>query len=201
MKLYTIGYSGFPKLSEFIKKLTENNINTIYDVRSSPFSAQFSQYNDNSYEFAKALNDAGIKRINFSREFGARQENRKFYKNGRLDFEIFTQSPQFKEGFEKVFKGLESNSSVLLCAEKHPIDCHRCIMVARKFYEAGADVVHLMPDGEQTQADVEMELLDIYFPNRYQASLFEEQKSEEEMISEAYILQNDKIGFKEVNLR
>ena len=59
-----------------------------------------------------------------------------------------------------------------------------------------------MPHGEaKTHEALEKELLDLYFPNRDQRSLFDENPvDEKECLREAYVRQNDKIGFREEDL-
>lgn len=198
-ELYTIGYAGFPNTQDFLSALKLYGIQILIDVRSSPFSAYYAAYNrDALSDFLRAQ---GIYYFNFAKQFGARQENTAFYRNGRLDFETFSQSDQFLDGVHKV----DASNAVVafMCAEKKPSECHRTILVARAFSDKGQNVTHIMPNGESmTQHDVENELLETYFPDRAQASLFEEtEKTEEEYIEEAYRLRNDEIGFKLEDLR
>lgn len=193
-ELYTIGYAGFPDTQDFINALKQNGIQILIDVRSSPYSAYHISYNKNV--LSELLKENNIYYFNYAKQFGARQENTAFYKNGRLDFEIFSHSEQFLDGVRRID---DSNGIVaFMCAEKNPSECHRTILVARAFSDAGQKVVHIMPNGEtMTQYDIEQELLDKYFPDRTQTSLFEDlNKSEEEYISEAYRRRNDEIGFK-----
>ena len=92
---------------------------------------------------------------------------------------------------------------VLMCAEKNPITCHRAIMIARKFKEAGYRVIHLLSDGnEKKHEELERDLLNLYFPDREQISLFDAEgpQNDQERLRKAYELQNDKIGFQEENL-
>ena len=193
-RLFTIGYAGFLDVNEFIQVLERNEIEILIDVRSTPFSAYHTDYNKDA--LSSLLKEHGIYYANFARQFGARQENRAFYRNGRLDFETFSKSPQFLDGINSVEK---SNANIaFMCAEKKPSECHRTILVARAFSDRGYEITHLMPDDESiTQKDVEQELLEKYFPDRAQVSLFDEDyKTEEEYIAEAYKKRNDEIGFR-----
>ncbi len=67
-------------------------------------------------------------------------------------------------------------------------------MVARTFYENGLDVQHILWDKTlQSHAVLNKRLLDLYYPDRNQISLFlEDNKSEEEYLQEAYERQNEK---------
>ena len=193
-RLFTIGYAGFPDINDFISALKENGIQILIDVRSTPYSAYYEAYNKDS--ISRALKEHGIYYANYARQFGARQENRSFYKNGGLDFEIFSKSDQFLDGVKSVEK---SNAVIaFMCAEKKPSECHRTILVAKALSDRGHEITHIMPNGESvSQQDVEQELLEKYFPNREQTSLFDDGNlSEEEYIAKAYKLRNDEIGFK-----
>lgn len=192
--IYTIGYSGFPDVRDFVSTLKQYGIQILIDVRSSPFSTYFESYNKD--QLARILRENGIYYANYARQFGARQEDLSFYKNGRLDFELFSQSEQFLDGVQSV----ERSQAVIafMCAEKHPSECHRAILVTRAFNERGHEIIHIKPgDITLSQSDLDQELLDKYFPNRAQTSLFEEnEKTEAEYIADAYRLRNDEIGFR-----
>ena len=198
-ELYTIGYAGFPNTQDFLNALKQYGVQILIDVRSTPSSAYYTAYNKDA--LSGFLKENGIYYFNFAKQFGARQDNTAFYKNGRMDFETFSQSDQFMDGVHKV----DASNAVVafMCAEKKPSECHRTILVARAFSDKGQKVTHIMPSGESmTQHDVENELLETYFPDRAQASLFEEtEKSDEEYVVEAYRLRNDEIGFKLEDLR
>ena len=198
--VYTIGYSGF-KLDEFIEKIKEYKIDVIIDVRSSPYSQYFKEYNKEN--ICKVLNELEGKKIyyrNYSLEFGARQLDLEgnYYPKGYLDFEKFSQSENFLSGVKKLEDSMKQNYTVvLMCAEKDPFTCHRTILVARAFFKRGYKIIHLMPDGKNvTQEDIEKQLLDKYAKNRRQMGLFNPIViSEEEHINEAYRKHNEKIGY------
>jgi uncharacterized protein (DUF488 family) len=127
MEIFTIGYAGF-EIENFIKVLKEHHINSLIDVRSSPFSKIYSDYNKPLLH--KTLQNRGIIYRNYNREFGARQEDKMYYPNGYLDFSMFTRSRMFIEGMEKIIKAIPLGYKfVLMCSEKDPITCHRTIMV------------------------------------------------------------------------
>lgn len=200
--LYTVGYTSFPSPADLVETLREHGIRALVDVRSTPYSAHYEQYNKENIR--RVLSEAGISYGNMALAFGARQEDPAFYKNGRLDFETFSRSDRFLRGRRRLEDGIDNGyTPVLMCAEKNPIVCHRAILVARAFSDAGYRVVHLLPDGEyKTHETLEQELLNLYFPDRAQCSIFDagEPLDEKEYLREAYVRQNDKIGFREENL-
>ncbi len=209
--LYTIGYAGFV-ISDFIAKLNEKDIDVVIDVRSFPHSQYFIEYNKEV--LARTLADEDIMYRHYADEFGARQNNPRYYTDGQMDFSIFTESDSFRSGTEKILKGMKMGYTfALLCAEKDPLQCHRTIMVAPAFHRMGIRVVHLVPAGYLpewvqkrvpkeaqpdyviTQESIEEELKDMYFPERKQMNLFAS-RSEKDYLAEAYRLQNKKIGYR-----
>ena len=122
----------------------------------------------------------------------------KYYPNGYLDFNLFSKSERFKEGFQKINAGIELNYSfVLMCAEKDPFDCHRAIMVSRFFHENGFDVKHILADESfETQEMIEQKLVDRFFPNRNQLSLFSGEETTQDLIKKGYDLRNKEIGYR-----
>ncbi len=100
---------------------------------------------------------------------------------------------------KNVILGLEKgNNIVLMCTEKDPIDCHRAIMVARAFAVSGVNVNHILADGSlQNQIELDERLLNMYFPNRAQVSIFasDNDMTDEEMLKIAYKKRNAQIGY------
>ncbi len=74
--IYSIGYSGF-LISDFISTLQKNKITLLVDVRSQPYSQYFSDYNKENLE--QILKSKGIYYRSYAKEFGARQDERKYY--------------------------------------------------------------------------------------------------------------------------
>lgn len=195
MEIYTIGYSGF-EINDFINMLQTNNINSLIDVRSSPYSKIYTDYNRE--ELQKRLKENGIVYRNYIKEFGARQKEIKYYPNGYLDFSLFTKSEAFQSGMDKISKAIPMGFSfVLMCSEKDPITCHRSIMIAREFHRNGFAVKHILSDGRiSSQEEIERRLVDMYYPDRDQVSLFDSPLPWETMVKNSYEFQNKKIGYK-----
>jgi len=195
--VFTIGYTSF-KREKFVEVLKKYNINCLVDVRSTPKSAYYKDFDD--VNLTPYLKNYGILYRNYKREFGARQENQDFYNiKGYLDFEIFSKSQQFNDGVEKIKKAQSLGYTVcLMCAEKDPFNCHRTILIARNLDKQGFDVKHILATEELCgQDEIDKRLLSKYFPNRGQISLFSENNlTEEEAIAKAYKIRNEEIGFR-----
>ena len=198
-RVYTIGHSTEP-IECLINRLKQYQIHYVVDVRSVPYSQFATQYNGDLLKVT--LKEAGIGYLYMGGVFGARQENERYYnEQGILDFEMYQKSPIFQNGAARIENGvMKGYRLVFLCSEKDPIDCHRNIMVARYFFNKGYSVGNIMIDGTlQEQEEIEERLLDKYFPDRNELTLFEmiEGKREKrEYIEEAYHLCNMEIGYR-----
>jgi uncharacterized protein (DUF488 family) len=199
-QLYTIGHSVHP-IDYFLKLLTANDINCVVDVRSIPYSKFAPQYN--KFELQRVLKSNGIFYIFMGEEFGARRTDRTLYTpDGYVDFEKVKQSYLFKKGMGRIINGLTKGFNIaFMCKEKEPLYCHRNILVARAFFEQNYKILNILEDGRiESQEELNERLLDIYFPNRNQKTLLEiieGEKSNEDLIKEAYKIINSQIAYKE----
>lgn len=194
--IYTIGYSTF-EINSFVKILKENNINSLIDVRSKPYSKYKPEYNKENLRLK--LEKHNIIYRNYDKEFGAIQENEKYFTEGILDFNKYYKSEAFKNGYDKILLGiLQGYRFAFMCAERDPSTCHRNIMVARYFYKNGFEINNIWDDGSiELQNSLEERLINQYFPNDNQINFFETKvKSKKEKIEESYILRNKEIGYK-----
>lgn len=192
--IYTIGYTAF-SINEFIAVIKHYGINCVIDVRSSPFSNYYIDFNKDVLK--NTLKKQNILYRNYALEFGARQSNLVFYSNDIVDFDKYIQSEQFLNGVFKIKKGIEMGYTfVLMCAEKDPINCHRSIMLGKGFSNNNFTVKHIISKTElESQKDIEERLLNLYYKDRFQITFFNEELSEEKLIVEAYKKQNIAIGY------
>ena len=89
-QLFTIGYAGFPDIEDFLQVLKQHGVQILIDVRSSPFSAYHTCYNKDA--LSPVLQKNGILYFHYARQFGARQEDRRYYRDGYLNFALFSAS-------------------------------------------------------------------------------------------------------------
>jgi uncharacterized protein (DUF488 family) len=155
--LFTIGHSTH-ELLKFLALLEMHRIDAVADVRSSPRSGRFPWFSQEPLE--KALRKAGIRYVFLGEELGARREDPNCYVGRRADYHKIADSAKFREGLDRIRKGLEDYRIALMCAERDPLDCHRTILVcrhARRF----ADIFHIKADGTlESHPDVESRLMD-----------------------------------------
>jgi uncharacterized protein (DUF488 family) len=156
-EVLTIGHSSH-SIEHFLALLHGAGVTAIADVRSAPHSRHVPQFNHDALK--ATLRDAGTAHVYLGRELGGRPQNRQQYRDGVADYEKIAASETFQAGLRRVLDGAATHRVALMCAEQHPLDCHRCLLVGRALAERGARVRHILPDGAAaTQADIEAELL------------------------------------------
>lgn len=204
MDIYTIGHSNYP-IERLIDMLKYYNINCVVDIRGTPYSKYNVQYNKEN--IANTLTEAGFLYIYMAKELAAKRENKASYnKEGYSDFEKVVTEKNFLNGIRRLKAGCEKGYIIaLLGAMQDPIRCHRSILVGRILREHKFNVKHILDDYTlASQENIEENLLNKYFRNRYQMTienLIGKSFDEEEMIKEGYRLANKEIGYRIENLK
>ena len=156
-EILTVGHSSHSP-ERFIALLRGAGVTAVADVRSAPYSRHAPQFNRDPLR--DDLGRAGIAYVFLGRELGGRPAEREFYADGVADYEKMAQAPAFAEGLERVIEGAQSYRIALMCSERDPLTCHRCLLVGRALKERGARVSHLLDSGEcVSHSAIEDELL------------------------------------------
>ena len=188
--VFTIGHSNL-EFATFAALLKQHGIQGVADVRSSPYSQHNPQFNREP--LLRALREQGFSYVFLGEELGARRSEPECYVNGRADYALIAQTPAFKRGLDRISQGAAKMRVAMMCAEKEPLDCHRCILVSPRLRERGIKVWHILSNGSlesQEQAASRLSQL-LNLPER---ELF---RSTGEIVSEAYRLQGLKIAYQE----
>lgn len=189
-EIYTIGHSNH-EIDFFIDLLRQYNITGIGDVRSRPYSRYVPQYSQEKLKSALAA--AGIAYVFLGKELGGRSENPSCYDQGRIQYERLANEPAFLEGIDRLIQGSSQYRIALMCAEKDPIECHRSLLVARKLFQSGIPVNHILANGSlETHEALESRLLALC--KLPEGDLF---RSREEFIAEAYLIQGRRVAYRD----
>jgi uncharacterized protein (DUF488 family) len=143
--IFSIGHSTHSR-ERFSALLDLAGINAIADVRSSPFSRHFPHFSQ--IELKHWLREKGVSYVFLGKELGGRPTNPDLFSNGVADYEAMAANSVFEEGLERLVTGTGSHRVAMMCSENDPLDCHRCLLVARRLAERGLSVGHIMPRGE-----------------------------------------------------
>lgn len=196
--IYSIGHSNH-NIEKFIFLLKLHDINCICDVRSSPFSKFVTHFNRDKLK--ESLNSNNIKYIFMGEEFGARRKEKTLYTGDMVDFDKVADSPIFNDGLQRINNGILKGFKIaLMCSEKNPIECHRTILVSRFIQKNGQEVQHILEDGSlKSQSAIEEDLLNKYFPDRFQISFFDT-TDEDEKLNLCYKKANEEVAYRDEDM-
>ncbi len=143
--LFTVGHSNHP-LERFLALLKGARVATIVDVRSKPFSRRFPWFSQTP--LAERLREAGIAYLWRGEALGGRPADPALLRDGLADYEAIAQAQAFQAALAHLIADARKNTrSCLMCAEREPLDCHRCLLIARALAARGLGVGHILADG------------------------------------------------------
>jgi uncharacterized protein (DUF488 family) len=155
--LMTIGHSNLPA-DRFITLLRDSKVSAVVDVRSDPFSRWCPWFS--SKPLAAGLAAGGVAYLQLGDELGGRPRDPQLYCDGIADYEAMARRPEFSAGLDRVIDETRRHRVCLLCSEREPLDCHRCLLVGRALAERGVTLGHIRADGTiELQAVTEQRLL------------------------------------------
>jgi uncharacterized protein (DUF488 family) len=142
--IFSIGHSNLP-IGRFVEMLQEQRIGAIADVRSMPKSGRYPWFSRDPLTNRLAKHDIGY--IAAAGPLGGRPNDPKLFCDGVADYEAMAATPQFQTALERLVGETQQARLCLMCAEREPLDCHRCLLVGRALSERGLRVGHILHDG------------------------------------------------------
>lgn len=141
-KCFTIGYGNEPA-GRFIASLHRNGIDTVVDVRTTPYSKFRPDFNREN--LSKILASGNISYRYLGDTLGGRYTNPALLlPDGSVDYRKVRETGRFRDGIVQLIAIISSGKTVaLLCAEKEPERCHRSLLVAPGLVEKGVEVIHI----------------------------------------------------------
>lgn len=160
MKTFTIGHSN-NSIETFIGLLKQHGVTAVADVRSSPYSRRFPQFNQASLK--AELKTENIAYVPLCNELGARPNDRSCYVEGMARYDLIAATEAFAIGLNRLIKGAEKHHITLMCAEQDPIVCHRAILVCPHLKKTELEIQHIHKNGElESHEHLEARLLKIH---------------------------------------
>jgi uncharacterized protein (DUF488 family) len=157
--LFTIGHSNHP-IDRFLALLNRAGITAVVDVRSQPSSRRYPWFS--ARRLREALAGEDISYVPMGDALGGRPRDPGLYRDGVADYEAMARTPEFQAGVGRVMAGLQRFRVCLMCAEREPLDCHRCLLVAPALAARGLTLGHILADGSiVAHAAIEERLLEL----------------------------------------
>src|SRR6516162_9586134 len=143
-ELLTIGHSNLAA-DRFVALLKDAGVTAVADVRSVPFSRWCPWFSGKA--LAERLAGEAIAYIALGDALGGRPRDPGLYRDGVADYEAMAARAEFAAGLQRVMDEMARHRVCLLCAEREPLDCHRCLLVGRALAERGLALGHIRGDG------------------------------------------------------
>lgn len=151
LRIYSIGHSNHD-FSEFLALLRAHAVETVADVRSSPWSRFASQFNREVLE--RSLQAAGVRYVFLGEALGGRPEGDTFYDaDGHVLYGALAETPWFQAGVESLEEEARRSRLAMMCSEEDPTGCHRRLLVTRVLCERGVRVDHIRGTGRVVSED------------------------------------------------
>ena len=187
-EVFTVGHSTLP-YEAFLELLRIAGVTAVADVRSTPFSRHFPHFNRDPLK-SRLATDA-VAYVFLGKELGGRPQTSNLFYDGVADYERMATTDSFNDGLRRVLDGSKQFRIALMCSERNPLDCHRCLLVGRALSERGTDVRHIMGNGTIEPHDrVEQALLNM--AEKHHDDFF---MSAELRLAEAYRERSMKVAF------
>jgi uncharacterized protein (DUF488 family) len=155
--LFTIGHSNHP-IERFLELLRGAGVTAIADVRSVPASRRYPWFTGT--RLAPRLEAAGIAFVALGDALGGRPRDPRLFRDGVADYAAMARTDEFRAGLDRVGEGARGFRLCLMCAEREPLDCHRCLLVAPALAARGFTIGHILADATiEPHTDTEKRLL------------------------------------------
>ncbi|HEX4411878.1 MAG TPA: DUF488 domain-containing protein [Xanthobacteraceae bacterium] len=155
--LFSIGHSNV-SAECFLALLQSAGVNAIADVRSVPVSRFCPWFSAKNLAPFLAQQDIGY--LPYGETLGGRPSNSSLYCDGIADYEAMARQPEFQRDLERLRGDMARSRVCIMCAERDPLDCHRCLLVARELATGGVTIGHILHGGTITpHALIEQQLL------------------------------------------
>ena len=189
-QVFTIGHSNHSS-ETFLDLLRKHEVDEVVDVRSSPASRHYPQFNHGV--LSDMLERAGIGYVFLGGELGGRPADRSCYdEDGRVSYARLAETDLFDDGIGRVVRAADERRVALMCSEKEPLDCHRTLLLAGALEERGVAVEHILADGSaEKHGDTLNRLIDTFKLPR-NGDMF---RSRDEVIAEALDRRARKVAF------
>jgi uncharacterized protein (DUF488 family) len=187
-EFFSLGHSSL-SFERFLELLRSAGVSAVADVRSSPFSKRAPWFSQR--EFKAGLSQNAIAYAFLGDELGGRPKAPGLFRAGVADYLAMAETAAFKSGLDRLLQGSEKHRIALVCSERDPLHCHRCLLVGRQLVLRGVETRHIHPNGsEETQKEAEERLLreenlaadDLLWPKV-------------ERLSEAYVRRNKQVAY------
>ncbi|MBF0554519.1 MAG: DUF488 domain-containing protein [Nitrospirae bacterium] len=148
--IHTIGHSDIPT-NDFVKLLRTAEIETLVDVRSSPYSRYAPQFNREN--LIRALHKTPIRYLYMGGQLGGYPKDAPIYRGKHPDFDLLRRQGFYIEGINRLLEISATCKVAIMCSEEDPYTCHRRALIGFDLHERGVKVIHIREDCSMCEDD------------------------------------------------
>ena len=141
----TIGHSRH-NWETFGGLLSPFNAELLTDVRSNPVSG-FAPWS-NMKKLPDLLAELRVEYVWMGDSLGGKPKDRALYDDrGKPDYGAISATPIFQKGIDELVNIVSDRTTVLMCAEEDPANCHRRLAIGPGLVAAGIELRHIRKTG------------------------------------------------------
>ncbi|MBF0517259.1 MAG: DUF488 domain-containing protein, partial [Nitrospirae bacterium] len=143
-----MGHSDIPT-NDFITLLSTARVDTLVDVRSSPYSRFAPQFNREN--LIRSLQAASITYIYMGGQLGGFPKDAPVYRGKHPDYDLLRKQAFYLEGLTRLIETSATCTLAVMCSEEDPASCHRRNLIGFDLHERGVKVIHLRHDNSANE--------------------------------------------------
>ncbi len=144
--VWTVGHSNHD-LEAFVALVQGHQVDYLVDVRSHPYSRFAPHFNRE--ELQATMEGRGVRYVFLGLELGGRpQRDDQLDAKGHALYGMMAREPAFTGAIDRLLRGASEHRLALLCSCGQPRECHRRLLVGKVLCERGAELRHILPDGD-----------------------------------------------------
>jgi len=153
--VWTVGHSNHD-VETFLALVQRHRVAQLVDVRSHPYSRFASHFNRE--ELQASMEACGIRYEFLGSALGGRpRRDDQLDADGHALYDRMATEPAFSEAVDGILRGASEHRIALLCSCGAPHECHRRLLVGKVLCDRGAELRHILPDGDvMTERAVEL---------------------------------------------
>ena len=153
--VWTVGHSNHD-VGAFLALVQRHQVTHLMDVRSHPYSRYAPHFNRD--ELKSSIEACDIRYAFLGSALGGRPRREdQLDAEGHALYDRMATEPIFSEAIDEILHGASEHRIALLCSCGQPRDCHRRLLVGKVLCDRGAELRHILPDGNVlTECAVEL---------------------------------------------
>jgi uncharacterized protein (DUF488 family) len=144
--VWTVGHSNHD-VETFLALVRRHQVTHLVDVRSHPYSRYAPHFNRD--ELRASIEECGIGYAYLGSALGGRPRHEdQLDADGHALYDRMAMEPTFSAAIDRVLSGAAEHRIALLCSCGAPHECHRRLLVGKVLCDRGAELRHILPDGD-----------------------------------------------------